>query len=91
MRKIGMLTVVLLQIAVLSASADVISLEPDRDAFVCDCDPGATNPFAGDQFLAQGRISSCYHRTCITTEFLRPGMKILLPGEISRNIPKKAE
>ena len=66
MRKIGLIFIVLLLVAVFSASAEVISLEPDRDAFVCDCDPGATNPFAGDQFLAQGRISACYHRTFIS-------------------------
>ncbi len=66
MRRICFITLIIALVPVFSAAAEVAVIEPDRDAFVCDCLPGQTNPFAGDQFLAQGRISSCYHRTYIS-------------------------
>ncbi len=65
MKKISLVFVCLFLVPVLNALGEEMVIEATQDAFVCDCDPGATNPFAGDQFLAQGRISSCYHRTFI--------------------------
>ncbi len=66
MKRISFPMMCVILLPLLWASADEILIEPNRDAFVCDCDPGATNPFAGNQFLAQGRISSCFHRTYIS-------------------------
>jgi len=48
----------------LSALATEVSLEPLKDACVCDCAPGANNPI-GPEYLGQGRYSNCYTRTFI--------------------------
>ncbi len=64
MRRTGFCFVTLLMLMpVMSAFADEVILEPLKDAFVCDCLPGQTNPYAGDQYLAQGRITVCYHKS----------------------------
>jgi len=64
MKRTGLLLVLALTLMpVLLAFADEVALEPIKDAFVCDCLPGQTNPYAGNQYLAQGRITACYHKS----------------------------
>ncbi|MCK5116524.1 MAG: DNRLRE domain-containing protein [Candidatus Aegiribacteria sp.] len=65
LNKVLFLTLLLSCIFVLPAAADQVTLEPDQDAFVCDCVPGVTNPMLGNEYLAQGRYSACYNRTFI--------------------------
>jgi len=59
------IAILLMLMPVSLTSADEVTLEPVKDAFVCDCMPGTTNPFAGNQYLAQGRITVCYHKSFI--------------------------
>ncbi len=60
--------ILLLSLAVfiaIPAFADIVTLYPDKDAFVCDCQPNVTNPSLGPQYLAQGQYSNCYNRLFI--------------------------
>ncbi len=66
MKRITLLILFLVTLLpILQASAEVVVLMPCKDAFVCDCIPGANNPGLGNQYLGQGRIGNCYHRTFI--------------------------
>jgi len=45
--------------------ADEIVFIPVQDAYVCDCQPGVTNPNGGPAHLYYGRYGSCYDRSLI--------------------------
>ncbi len=64
-RNSSLMVILLTLMPIMLASADVVTLEPIKDAFVCDCMPGVTNPYAGNQYLAQGQVTACYHKTFI--------------------------
>jgi len=73
-----MLTCLIL-ISSIPVFADVVTLDPVKDAFVCDCQPGVTNPSLGPQYLAQGEYNvgtACYNRL-----FIQFDVTELDPGE----------
>ncbi|MCP4231051.1 MAG: DNRLRE domain-containing protein [bacterium] len=69
-RKKSILTCLILVLTIPSF-ADVVTLEPAKDACVCDCQPGATNPI-GPGYLGQGEYNAgtaCYNRLFIQFDF----------------------
>jgi len=46
-------------------SAEIVTLLPVKDAFVCDCMPDETNPTLGEDLLAQGQYGVCFNRLFI--------------------------
>ncbi|MBD3277011.1 MAG: DNRLRE domain-containing protein [Candidatus Aegiribacteria sp.] len=62
MIRIGILLIVMTLLTG-TAVGEEVQLEPQQDAFVCDCIPNATNPMLGIQYLAQGRYSACHNRS----------------------------
>ena len=57
------------------AFADIVPLPPVKDACVCDCQPGVTNPI-GPEWLGQGQYGVCYNSL-----FIQFDLSGLDPGE----------
>lgn len=48
-----------------AAPGTVLELFPVQDAYVCDCQPGTTNPNGNSSYLYHGQFGSCFDRTLI--------------------------